>query len=63
MSAAGAMLKHLSDLKHLPLHGLRFRLVDAEGQVSPDERLVVLAASTLSRSSHRPSHRRRSWAT
>ncbi len=26
-------LKHLSDLRHLPLQGLRFRLVDAQGQI------------------------------
>ena len=27
-------MKVLNDLRHIPLHGLRFRLVDAQGQVS-----------------------------
>ncbi|GAX75710.1 hypothetical protein CEUSTIGMA_g3153.t1 [Chlamydomonas eustigma] len=33
MSNTSQVLKHLKDLKHLPLEGLRFRLVDAKGQI------------------------------
>lgn len=33
MSTGSAALKALRDLRHLPLQGLRFRIVDAKGQV------------------------------
>ena len=43
MSKASQALKVLADLRHLPLHGLRFRLIDADGQASD----FVAAASSI----------------